>query len=84
MNIWKMHLSSNIEKKIKKAKKLEEDDKIKECKWQTFGCASAIASTSMLSVMVTRDGGMPIDETLKIKRKVSAILVRKIRHITLI
>lgn len=41
--------------------------KIKECKWKTFGCASAIASTSMLSVMVTEKGGMTVDEALKIK-----------------
>ncbi|MEK7095325.1 MAG: iron-sulfur cluster assembly scaffold protein [Patescibacteria group bacterium] len=32
--------------------------KIIECKWRTFGCASAIASTSMMSVMVTENGGM--------------------------
>lgn len=43
------------------------DDKIKECKWQTFGCASAIASTSMLSVMVTEKGGMRIEDALKLK-----------------
>lgn len=42
-------------------------DKIKEFKWRTFGCASAIASTSMLSVMVTEKGGMKIDKALKIK-----------------
>jgi len=41
-------------------------DKIKECKWQTFGCASAIASTSMLSVMVTEKGGMKLEKALKI------------------
>ena len=44
----------------------EEKDTIKECKWQTFGCASAIASTSMLSVMVTEKGGMKLDAALKI------------------
>jgi NifU-like protein involved in Fe-S cluster formation len=32
--------------------------KVVECKWRTFGCASAIASTSMMSVMVTENGGM--------------------------
>ncbi|MEY3784051.1 MAG: NifU-like protein [Candidatus Parcubacteria bacterium] len=32
--------------------------KIAECKWRTFGCASAIASTSMMSVMATEAGGM--------------------------
>jgi NifU-like protein involved in Fe-S cluster formation len=31
---------------------------IKECMWRTFGCASAIASTSMMSVMATENGGM--------------------------
>lgn len=42
-------------------------DKIKEFKWRTFGCASAIASTSMLSVMVTEKNGMKIDKALQIK-----------------
>jgi NifU-like protein involved in Fe-S cluster formation len=41
--------------------------RIKKCTWRTFGCASAIASTSMLSVMVTRGKGMPIDEAEKIR-----------------
>jgi len=36
--------------------------KIIECKWRTFGCASAIASTSMMSVMVTENGGMSIKD----------------------
>lgn len=45
----------------------KESDKIVDCKWQTFGCASAIGSTSMLSVMVTENGGMKIDEALQIK-----------------
>ena len=36
----------------------EKKKRIKECKWRTFGCASAIASTSMMSVMATEDGGM--------------------------
>lgn len=34
--------------------------RIRECKWKTFGCASAIASTSMLSVMATEKGGMTL------------------------
>lgn len=41
--------------------------KITDCKWQTFGCGSAIASTSMLSVMVTENGGMTIEEALKVR-----------------
>ena len=43
------------------------DDKIDECKWQTFGCASAIASTSMLSVMLTENGGMKVAGALELK-----------------
>jgi NifU-like protein involved in Fe-S cluster formation/bacterioferritin-associated ferredoxin len=43
------------------------EDKIKEMKWQTFGCASALASTSMLSVMVSENGGMKVEDALKIK-----------------
>ncbi|HEY4508061.1 MAG TPA: iron-sulfur cluster assembly scaffold protein [Candidatus Paceibacterota bacterium] len=38
----------------------KESDRIRECKWRTFGCASAIASTSMLSVMVTENEGMTL------------------------
>lgn len=34
--------------------------RITECKWRTFGCASAIASTSMMSVMVTENEGMEL------------------------
>lgn len=41
-------------------------DKIVQCKWRTFGCASAIAATSMLSVMVSEKGGMKLDQALKI------------------
>src|SRR3989338_5078866 len=36
------------------------EKRISECKWRTFGCATAIASTSMLSVMVTEAGGMAL------------------------
>jgi len=42
-------------------------EKIIECKWQTFGCGSAIASTSMLSVMLTEGDGMTLDDALTIK-----------------
>jgi len=41
-------------------------NRIKECKWRTFGCASAIAATSIMSEMVTRNGGMALDEAKKI------------------
>ena len=43
-----------------------EKNKIKDVRWRTFGCASAIASTSMLSVMVSERGGMKIKKALKI------------------
>jgi NifU-like protein involved in Fe-S cluster formation len=42
-------------------------EKIKKCRWRTFGCGSAIASTSMLSVMITEKGGMKIDQAREIK-----------------
>lgn len=41
--------------------------KIKECKWRTFGCAAAISATSIMSVMVTENGGMDIEEAKKLK-----------------
>lgn len=44
-------------------------NRIKKCAWRTFGCASAIASTSMLSVMVTRRGGMKVSEAEKLTPK---------------
>jgi Fe-S cluster assembly protein NifU len=37
---------------------------ITDCKWKTYGCASAIASTSVLSEMVI---GMTLEEAYKIK-----------------
>jgi len=45
----------------------EKTKRIKECKWQTFGCGSAISSTSIMSEMVTENGGMTIDEALALK-----------------
>ncbi len=45
----------------------KEADRIAELKWRTFGCGSAIASTSMFSMMLTENGGMLINDALKIK-----------------
>jgi len=45
----------------------KKENKIKDCRWRTFGCASAIASTSALAEMITEDGGMKIEKALKIK-----------------
>lgn len=45
----------------------KESQKIKDCKWKTFGCASAIASTSIMSVMVTEKGGMDIKRAINLK-----------------
>ncbi len=42
-------------------------ERITDFKWKTFGCASAIASTSMLSVMVTENGGLTVDEALQLR-----------------
>ena len=43
-----------------------ETKRIRECKWRTFGCASAIASTSMMSVMATEEGGMTLARAKRI------------------
>ncbi|MCX6719217.1 MAG: iron-sulfur cluster assembly scaffold protein [Candidatus Taylorbacteria bacterium] len=53
MRVW-----LNIDKK---------KDRITAFKWRTFGCASAIAATSMLSVMITEKGGMKIDRALEVR-----------------
>lgn len=42
-------------------------ERIKKCKWRTFGCCSAIASTSAMSVMVTEKGGMKIEKALALR-----------------
>jgi NifU-like protein involved in Fe-S cluster formation len=39
---------------------------VTECVWRTFGCASAIASTSMMSVMVTENGGMTLERAKRL------------------
>ncbi len=41
----------------------KKNNTIKECRWRTFGCASAISSTSILSEMVK---GMKLEEAKKI------------------
>ncbi|MBU4421779.1 iron-sulfur cluster assembly scaffold protein [Patescibacteria group bacterium] len=41
--------------------------KIIDCRWRTYGCGSAIASTSVLAEMLTEKGGMTIEKALKIK-----------------
>jgi hypothetical protein len=43
------------------------EDKIKQCRWRTFGCGSAIASTSVLSVMITEKGGMKLDKAMQLR-----------------
>jgi len=53
-----MHVWIKVDKKKKK---------IKECKWRTFGCASAIASASMMSVMATEKGGMNLEKAQTLK-----------------
>jgi Fe-S cluster assembly protein NifU len=44
----------------------DETNTIKDCKWQTYGCASAIASTSVLSEMVI---GMDLDTAFNLSPK---------------
>ena len=46
--------------------KVAPDETIKECKWKTYGCASAIGSTSMLSTMVINK---KLDEAVRITPK---------------
>jgi len=45
------------------------DDKIIDCKFKTFGCGAAIATSSMITEMVK---GKDIDEALKISNKAVA------------
>lgn len=42
----------------------KKNNTISDCKWKTYGCASAIASTSMLSEMVI---GMTLEDAYKLK-----------------
>jgi len=55
--------------------KVGKDNRISGCKWRTFGCASAIASTSMMSVIVTENGGMLI---LKGKRLTPEYIIERL------
>lgn len=41
-------------------------ERIRKLKWRTFGCATAIASTSAFSEIVTEKGGMKLDDALNI------------------
>lgn len=42
-------------------------ERITDFKWRTFGCGSAIAATSMFSVMVTENGGKTLEGARQIK-----------------
>ena len=44
-----------------------ETERIERFAWKTFGCGSAIASTSMASVMVTENDGMNLDQARALK-----------------
>ncbi len=48
---------------LKLTLKIDEDERIVDAKFKTFGCASAIASSSALTLMVT---GMTVDEAEKV------------------
>jgi len=41
--------------------------RIVECKWKTFGCASAIAATSMMSDMAIENGGLTLEQAREIR-----------------
>lgn len=42
------------------------ENKIIDLKWKTYGCASAIGSTSMMSDIVLKNGGMTLEDAYKI------------------
>ncbi len=43
------------------------EGRVRDIRWRTFGCASAIASTSMMSVMATENGGMTLERAERLK-----------------
>jgi len=45
--------------------KVTDDDRIEDIKFQTFGCGSAVATSSMITELVV---GMQLDEALKVSR----------------
>ena len=47
----------------------KETDKIKDFKWQTWGCATAIASASAFAEMIMKNDGMKVEEAMNIKPK---------------
>ncbi len=42
-------------------------ERIKTCRWKTFGCGSAIAATSVASVMVSEGEGMLVEDARKLR-----------------
>ncbi|MFA6161683.1 MAG: iron-sulfur cluster assembly scaffold protein [Patescibacteria group bacterium] len=42
-------------------------ERVTDCRWKTFGCASAIAATSMMSTMVIENNGMTLDQARQIR-----------------
>lgn len=44
-----------------------QSERIIDFKWKTFGCGSAIASTSMASVMVTENGGLTLSQARAVR-----------------
>jgi nitrogen fixation NifU-like protein len=45
--------------------RVTDDDRIEDIKFQTFGCGSAVATSSMITELVK---GMPLDEAMKVSR----------------
>ena len=47
----------------------KETDKIKDFKWQTWGCATAVASASAFAEMIMKNDGTKVEEAMNIKPK---------------